>query len=173
MSVIRKLREVKPKDTFEFGKAFIFHQEARGLAKTTMRVQKDIINILMAHAPKDAGDERAWLDVVTKLLTSKKPAYYNKMLTTMKQFFQYLIAEGVVTTNPADRFKYRKEGNRIVRHSEETIKRLLNVINKDTFAGLRDYTFCTLMLDTGIRPSEAVQIRIEDIDFERKQVHVK
>lgn len=38
---------------------------------------------------------------------------------------------------------------------EETLAKLLQVHDKSTFAGLRDYTFIVLTLDTGIMPNEA------------------
>ena len=173
MSVVRRLREVHPKETGQYFSNYLLIQESRGKAKSTMKNERDIIKILAGQAPQHIGDEYEWLMVITKILKGKNPAYYNKMLTVFKNFFNYLIDEGVIVTSPTERFKYRKEAQRIVKHSETTIKRFLNAMDKETFAGLRDYAFCMMMLDTGIRPSEAVQIKIEDIDFIRQEIRVR
>lgn len=58
--------------------------------------------------------------------------------------------------------KKRDEGR--IRHIEENaIKKLLEVIDLTTFAGLREYVTILLTLDTGIRPKEAFSLRISDI----------
>ena len=173
MSTIRKIKTTKLESCSDYGKLFFHYQNGRGLAAKTIKVQRNIINILLKEAPSDFSNESDWKKAIAKLLANKNEAYYNKILTTSRQFFDFLIDEGLLCKNPSKDFKYRREGVRIVRHSEETIRRFLNAINKETFAGLRDYAFCVLMLDTGIRPSEAVQICLRDIDFKIKQVHVK
>lgn len=173
MSTVRKMKANRPELNSDYGKLFMQYQVGRGLAEKTIKVQRNIVSLLLAQASNDFSSEADWKRVVTNLLAGKKEAYYNKILMTVRQFFDFLIDEGVLENNPTGRFKYRREGSRIVRHSESTIRRFLNIISKDTFAGLRDYAFCMLVLDTGIRPSEAVQIRMGDIDFEAKWIHVR
>lgn len=119
---------------------------------------------------KDTGGMRK---AIGQMLQGKNDAYYNKQLNGLRRFFDYCIQEGLIETNPAKHFKYRRPTVQVVDHSEESIKALLKVIDKNTFAGLRDYAFVILMLDTGIRPSEALQLKVEDIYFDTRQVRVR
>jgi len=173
MSTVRRLKTKKSVDPQMNASLFLQYQAGRGLVPKTINVQRNILDILLAQVHCDFNDVSAMTQVVAKVLAGKNEAYYNKMLTTYRQFFEYLIAEEILLQNPVTRFKYRRETSQIVFHSEETIRKFLNLIDKATFAGLRDYTFCILMLDTGIRPSEAVQICIDDISVENMQVRVR
>lgn len=94
---------------------------------------------------------------------NKGNAYYNKQLSILGQFFNHCIQLGEMGKNPCKGFKYRPEARRLVDHSEETIKKLLKLPNQKTFPGLRDYVLMLTILDTGIRPYEAQQLRINDI----------
>jgi integrase len=58
-------------------------------------------------------------------------------------------------------------------HREDVIRALLDIPDKGTFAGLRDYVFMLVMLETGIRPMELLQIRLNDIDFVNQQITVR
>lgn len=173
MATVRRIKTNVSVDPEINAKLFLQYQEGRGLVPKTISVQRNILDILMRHREFDLNSEAALVQAVSDLLSGKNEAYYNKILTTYRQFFDYLIKEGVLSRNPVERFKYRRESSRIVTHNEYDIRKFLGAINKDTYAGLRDYTLCILMLDTGIRPSEAVQIKISDIDYDERQICVQ
>lgn len=80
--------------------------------------------------------------------------------------------EGVLKTNPCEGLRYKSHTSRIVQHDEVTIKAFLKLPDRTTFAGLRDYTIILTMLDTGIRPSELLQVKMNDIDLLNNQVIV-
>lgn len=90
-------------------------------------------------------------------------AYYNKRLSILGQFFKHCISQGVIEVNPCDGFKYRAETHRIVDQNEDTIKNLLKLPDQKSFSGYRDYVLMTTIPDNGIRPYEALQLRINDI----------
>lgn len=102
---------------------------------------------------------------VLQFLAGKGNEYYNKQLQAVKGFFQYCVEAGYLQSNPCLQIKYKAHTSRIVQHSEEVIRRLLDTPNKATWAGIRDYTAMVLFLDTGIRPNELVQVKIADFDF--------
>ena len=106
-------------------------------------------------------------------LADKKAGYYNKLLQALRQFFAYCVIEGICKSDPTEGMKYRRESSRIVDHSEKTIKALLSLPDCSTFSGLRNYTFMLAMLDTGIRPNELLQIRMNDINLEECQLIVR
>jgi len=110
---------------------------------------------------------------VLNFLSNKSNAYFNRSLLCLRQFFDYCLEEGKLKYNPckAKGFKYRKESKRIVNHPPEVITELLNLPDKETFTGLRNYTLMLLMLDTGIRPGEALQLRLSD--FRVNEIHVR
>lgn len=110
---------------------------------------------------------------VTLFLADKKAGYYNKLLQALRQYFNYCILERICKENPTDGMRYKREGGRIVDHSDKVIKTLLSLPDCSTFAGLRNYTFMLTMLDTGIRPNELLQITMNDANLEECQLIVR
>ncbi len=88
----------------------------------------------------------------------------NARLKALRPFFAYCVETGVFDTSPAEGLKYRKQEPRIVDPPMEDVKRLLDIIGTGTFSAMRDTALLLFSLDSGIRPSEALQLRPSDID---------
>lgn len=108
-----------------------------------------------------------------QFLSGKNNEHYNKQLQAIRGFFQYCESEGYLDSNPCVSIKYKSHTNRIVQHSEEVIRKLLDAPDRNTWAGLRDYTAMVLTLDTGIRPNELVQVCIPDFDFANGYLYLR
>lgn len=108
-----------------------------------------------------------------QFLNGKNNEHYNKQLQAIRGFFQYCESEGYLDSNPCVTIKYKSHTNRIIHHSEEVIRKLLDAPDRNTWAGLRDYTAMVLFLDTGIRPNELVQVHISDFDFANDYLYLR
>lgn len=91
----------------------------------------------------------------------------NRALSTLRSFFNFLQNEGYIKENPLFLINYQKVGKRlpVYLHSEE-IEELLNVPNKNTPLGFRNFLIIEILYSTGIRVSELINIKIKDINFE-------
>lgn len=69
--------------------------------------------------------------------------------------------------------KKRKDEGRIVNLDAKVLSKLLATPDQKTFAGLRDYALIMLTLDTGIRPNEAFQLEVDDINWRALEVYVR
>jgi len=152
---------------------FILFCKAQGLGEDSRKSHRYALQQFFGLYNGALSDTKGIQKALTRMLQDKQDAYYNKQLNAIRKFFDYCVGEGLMKSNPAIGFKYRRPTVQIVEHSEDSVKALLKVIDKETFAGLRDYAFAVLILDTGIRPNEALQLQISDIDFEGKQVRVR
>ena len=88
----------------------------------------------------------------------------NARLKALRPFFAYCVETGVFDTSPAEGLKYRTQEPRIVDHDMGDVKRLLDIIGTGTFTATRDTSLLLFSLDSGTRPSEALQLRPSDID---------
>lgn len=93
---------------------------------------------------------------------NKGNAYYDKQLSILSRFFKYCIEQGIITVNPCEGLKYKPHPRKIVDLDEKVIKALLKLPDHKTFAGFRNWVLMILILDNGIRPYEALQLRISD-----------
>lgn len=108
-------------------------------------------------------------------LSDKAPATYNRPYSNLNAFFNWCITENIIDKNylTDTRLKKIKDEGNIRNIDEPIIKKLLDVMDLKTYAGFRDYCIILLTLDTGIRPNEAFNLLISDIDFLGKTLTIR
>ena len=138
---------------------FLLLQQQKGVVKNTLRTHYSALRSLHEGCSgiPDVKQIRKCLP------PNMSGAYYNKRLSTYRQYFDMLILFGHVLNNPLKDWHYIKVSFNVKNYEECKVKKFINAIDKTTFAGFRDYVMCLLILDTGMRPSEVVQLRKEDI----------
>lgn len=81
-----------------------------------------------------------------------------------KAFFSWCFVEELIEKNPAVRLEMPQTDERVIDvFVEDQIEQMLGVFDLSTVVGFRDYVIIVLMLDTGIRRSEVITLRVEDI----------
>jgi site-specific recombinase XerD len=94
-------------------------------------------------------------------------------MSSLRIFFEWSIKEGLLSQNPTEGLRKRKTSPRIVNIPKEVLTRLLELPDKRTFAGVRDYALFLLHLDTGIRPGEASNLLLSDFDMRAGTIEVR
>jgi integrase/recombinase XerD len=88
-------------------------------------------------------------------------------------FFRWCVGEERLDTSPMKRVpKPKAVQEQIKLLSAEELTALLSEPNRKTFVGLRDIALMALMVDTGLRVSETLAIRVGDIDTRARAVAV-
>lgn len=97
-----------------------------------------------------------------------------RKLSCVKAFFRFLVKEKVVEENPAENVGGPKLPKRLpVFVREEEMESTLNDAEKEEgFAGLRDFLILLMAYDTGMRRSEIVGLKVEDVDLSRRCIRV-
>ncbi len=109
--------------------------------------------------------------ILSMINAGLSPTTINHRVRSLKQFYQYLTAETIVSSNPAERLERKKAHSTIVEtFSEEQLRAILAGPDKSQFVGLRDYTIMLLLLDTGVRLSELVGIKLVDLKLPDNEV---
>ncbi len=90
----------------------------------------------------------------------------SRMLSSIRMFCRYLIIEGIRKDNPSEILHNPRGWKRLPKAlSTEDIMKLLDSI-KDTQMAERDQVIFELMYASGLRVSEVVQLRVEDVNLE-------
>ncbi len=85
---------------------------------------------------------------------------------TIKAFWSWLLNEEYISHNPMAGLKLPKTPKKVIStFSQEEIQRMLNSIIRTTHRGFRNHTMILLLLDTGIRLSELINLQVDDLDF--------
>jgi len=105
---------------------------------------------------------------VSKFFQSERARGYSdntisRRLSTMKQFFKFLVQEGFLDKNPCEDIKNFKKAKKIPGFlSEEEVLRILNAassVGKDNFERARNKALIEILYASGMRVSELVSLR--------------
>ena len=100
-------------------------------------------------------------------------AYQHRLHREVKAFFSWCKRFDVITENVFARVPLVKLEQQIVQpFSTDDVRRLLAAIHRGVRAGTRNYALVLFLLDTGVRASECVSVRLDDVDWERGRVRV-
>ena len=99
----------------------------------------------------------------------------NRKLSALRTFYKYLMKVGDFDTSPLDLVSSIKPQKKVhIPPSKREMKTLLNskdIFNTD-FKGLRDLIVIEMLYQTGIRLSELIKLKVNDIDFYEKKIKV-
>lgn len=107
--------------------------------------------------------------ILKDINTELSNASINKHIVALKTIVKYATGREI-------KFSKLKERKKIIPTiSKQTINKIFNyyqknIRNRFTF---RNYVFLKLLLDTGLRMNEMINIKIKDIDFDTSSIHIK
>jgi len=105
--------------------------------------------------------------------TRVAPRRVNHYREAIDRFYEWMVSEEYVTVNPAGRIDKMREPKKLIEaFTEAEVVALLEQPDTRTFLGLRDYVFMLLLLDTGLRLSEALGLTVETVDVDQRTLKV-
>lgn len=98
----------------------------------------------------------------------------NNYIRSVKLFFGYLTGEGYLKYNPARSIEYAREPELLPKTilTPREIKKLIKTPDKNTPLGYRDRTILEVLYSTGIRRNELLNLKPEDIDYEKGYLRI-
>jgi integrase/recombinase XerD len=157
-------------------------QDERGYSDNTIAAyQNDLRQFLSFLARTVAGAASSWAEVDQQAIQlygeyleerSYAPSTVARKIASVKSFFSYLVDTGELTNNPTSVLnapKVEKQLPRIL--SVEDIERLLaEPAKRKAPKALRDRALLELLYATGMRVSEVVTLRMDDVDIAERRV---
>src|SRR5688572_9309680 len=103
----------------------------------------------------------------------KKKTSIARKLASLRTFFQFLVREGKLESNPAKLVATPKIERKLPNHlSVEDAVRFIETPDTNTDLGRRDRAIIEFLYATGIRVGELVSMNLRDIDFRERLVRV-
>lgn len=153
-------------------KDFLAFLRLKNLSPLTIALYRAVLHDLFIHldpVPDSPGQ------VTSAQLRSYVAALYerglaaktiNDRVVIMRRFYGFLAAEGHTASDPARGLPVPKVGKRLPKAlSIDETKRLLAAMSGESGRSRRDRTLFTLMYSCGLRVTEAVTLRVEDINL--------
>lgn len=154
----------------------------RGLSEHTLRNYSSDLEQFKMHlfrVERRADIQVAEIDRLTirewmaSLHEDHKKTSIARKLASLRTFFQFLVREGKLESNPAKQVATPKIERKLPNHlSIEDAVRFIETPDINTDLGRRDRAIIEFLYATGIRVGELVGINISDVDFREKLVWV-
>jgi integrase/recombinase XerD len=101
----------------------------------------------------------------------------NTKLMRIRAFLNYMVECEVIKNNPAHKVKSQKEDVKIDVFTDEQIRQMLNFYRRikqreKSYVAYRDYMMIVLILGTGIRRGEIINLKWSDVDFINNNISV-
>ncbi|WP_051143869.1 tyrosine-type recombinase/integrase [Marinococcus halotolerans] len=106
-----------------------------------------------------------------------KPGTLNTKLQRIRAFLNYMVEEEIIKESPAKRIKYVKDEVRINVFSDEQVKQMLGYYRslkrrEQSYFAYRGYMLIVLLLGTGMRRGEIINLKWEDVDLANLNIQV-
>lgn len=104
---------------------------------------------------------------------NRKKTSIARKLASLRTFFQFLVREGILETNPAKLVATPRVERKLPTHlSMEDVVRFIETPDLNTDLGRRDRAILEFLYATGMRVGELVNLNLKDVDFREKLVRV-
>lgn len=141
----------------------------RGLAKATQTsYQQDLITFsawLAARKRRTFPEEFGTIQSFLKEQNATKaPASVSRMISALRKFYRFLLREGAISADPMTKIDIPKRAQHLpATLSSQEVDALMAKPDTDKPLGLRDRAIFELMYATGLRVSEVVDLRLDQL----------
>lgn len=116
-------------------------------------------------------------DVSKYVISTQKSGYkstsINRLLSSLRSFYNYLIKKDVTDNNPFDLINNLKTEKRLPNYFKYSdFEEMLNSLDDDKPLTLRNALIIELLLATGLRVSELSNIKINDMDLKNNEIRI-
>ena len=97
----------------------------------------------------------------------------NRKTSSLNSYYKFLIKTGDITHSPLAKHKALKVQKKVhIPFSEQEIETVLSTAATHDFEAMRNKLIVELFYSTGIRRSELINLKLNDVDFEQNQIKV-
>lgn len=152
----------------------------RGLSQNTLSAYRSDLSKFAIWLNMNTGrtlEQAQRLDLLDYLADqskrSKKPRSTARLLSCLRQFYQHALRESWVKIDPSSRIDAPKLGRPLPKSlTEEEVEALLDAPDLKTPEGFRDRAMLEVLYATGLRVSELVGLRLEQVGLAQGVVRV-
>ena len=151
----------------------------KGLSKNTIESYASDLNQLSKWLSLKDKTMKACTEVDINMFLAEKikkgnlSTSINRSLSSIKSFFNWLTHNSIIKVNPSELIESPKIGRKLpINISEEDVEKILCAPDLSSPYGIRDKAMLELLYATGLRISELINLKFNEIDFKRGIVKI-
>ncbi|VAX06953.1 Site-specific tyrosine recombinase XerD [hydrothermal vent metagenome] len=152
----------------------------RGLSRNTLAAYQSDLRAAAKWLQQDRGcgllaaQRQDLLDLQTaQSKAGRKPRSSARVLSCLRQFYQHTLREGVIEVDPSALIDSPKLGRSLPQSlTEQEVEALLDAPDKNKPEGYRDRTMLEVLYATGLRVSELVTMRPDQVSLTQGLVRI-
>lgn len=169
-----------PAEYKEEYEGYLKYLETSGLSESTILTRKDKTQaFLLFLASRGVSDVDAIsatdIDAFLLLYINNEIKYREAILCVLRSFLGYLYEKGYTPTNLKEilpHLRVPRSGGIPHAWKKEELTAILEAVDREDPAGKRDYAVLLLTIQSGLRSGDIRNLRLNDIDWERKKIHL-
>lgn len=111
--------------------------------------------------------------IAERLQKGIKPSSCARLLSTLRRFYRYLLVTGQLEYDPTEQIEMPKQSKLLPSSlSESDVELLLHAPDINTSLGLRDRAMLELLYATGLRVSELVSLKHDEVSLQQGIVRI-
>lgn len=158
---------------YKFADDFVnYLWDKKELSKNTLSSYKrDITMFLDYISHKNINCLNVSYDIIKEYIenlrsSGKAPSTISRNVASIRAFYNFLLNEDLIEENPAEKLKYEKTKRKVPGIlSGKEIDRLLSKPDTNCFKGARDKAMLEVLYASGIRVSELINLKTENINL--------
>lgn len=153
-----------------------FLSQERNYSENTIAAYRNDLNQFLEYLAKEHAEISSWLNIDEQIVNGYVDSMKNddyasssvaRKVAAIKSFFHFMYARAKIPTDPTSELNSPKVKKRLPKTlTAEDVERLLEAPSeKKSPKNLRDAALLHLLYATGMRVTEAVTLRVEDVDL--------
>jgi len=133
-----------------------YRSDLTGFLSWTMSGKQELTSV---------GAEELRRYIYSRVAGGDKPRTTARQLSSMRRFYQFMLREGLVSSDPTVELESPKLGRPLPKSlSEEDVESLMAAAEGEDPLGLRDRAMVEILYATGLRVSELVGLKLAQVD---------
>jgi len=152
----------------------------RGLSPNTLAAYRADLTALARwlaerNVPIISATHTDLLDFISQRVSAgARPSSTARQLSSFRQFFRYFIREGAISTDPTAAIRLPRSSRSLPRLlTEEEVEALLSAPEVSDPLGNRDRSMLEVLYATGMRVSELVNLRQEEVNLNQGVIRIR
>ena len=154
--------------------AFLLSRSVGGCTSRTVQLYREVLKPFQGVLGDDLRtcSMLALQKYLTDLRSRVNGTTVHLHFSKLRAFFGWCVESGILPENPMRGLSMKSPKTLPRVPEDEAVRRLLQAC-PDTYEGRRNKALVALLADSGLRISEALRLRIEDVNFAGRTVNVR